>query len=341
MYKVGIIGLGKIAAGYGSPQDKAPYCHVGGIRFSKKVKLAAAADPSENARKDFLSKWGPLFPDVSLYDSSEEMLKSEPLDIVAICVKGPLHHQVVMQVLQAAPRAIFLEKPPTCSLWEMDTMLAAARLRNVSITVSYSRHWAPHVLRLEQLVAEGLIGQVGTVVGFTGGSLLSYASHTTDLICQFANYHPIAVYARGTTHEQAVPEGYIPEPSVNAMVIEFANGITGVQVGADGPYGGFYCEVTGSEGRVRAGLYTPPFACRKDGTEIDLCKLGMPEQASVFTVAYDQIANHLDGGPPPACTNEHFVAVHEIGFGGIESVITNRRVPVPNTNRTRRIFANG
>jgi len=340
MYEVGVIGLGQIAAGYGTPQDKAPYCHVGGIRFSRKVRLAAVSDVSEKARAAFKEKWGALFPDAKYYPSGAAMLQSEPLDIVAICVKGPLHHQVFMETVKASPRAIFLEKPPSCSLWEMDTMVAAAKAKSIPITVSYSRHWTPHVLRLAELVQEGLIGEVRSVIGYTGSAFLSFASHTTDLICQFAGYCPVAVYARGSVGGEA-PAGYQPEPAMSGMLIEFANGVDGIQVGQDGAHGGFCCEVIGTEGRVRAGMYTPPFACKRDGTEIELSRHRMPEPASVLTVAYNQIADHLDGGPLPHCTDEQFITVNEIGFAGIESVITNRRVPVPNRNRTRRFFANG
>ena len=103
-------------------------------------------------------------------------------DIIGVCVRGPDHFYVMMQTIAASPKAIFLEKPPSCSLEQMDVMVAAARKKNVPITVSYSRHWARHVLELEKLVKDGLIGQVRMVLGYVGGNVLSFASHTTDLI---------------------------------------------------------------------------------------------------------------------------------------------------------------
>ena len=75
---------------------------------------------------------------------------------------------------------------------------------------------------------------------------------------------------------------------------------------------------------------------------MDLGRHDIPEAScSPFKVAYEQIAAHLDGGPQPDCTGTDFVAVHEIGFGGIESLLTGRRVEIPNQNRTRKIFADG
>lgn len=340
-YRVGVIGLGKIAAMYGTPADAAPYCHIGGILKSDRVKLAAVADMSEDAREKFHSVWGSALPgDLRWYGSGAEMLAEESLDIVAVCVRGPYHFAAMEEVLAAAPRAVFLEKPPSCSLAEMDALVAAAREKRIPITVSYSRHWAPHVLRLQELVREGLIGEVQTVVGYTGHSFLSFASHTTDLICQFAGYCPTAVYARGRVSGEA-PEGFEPEPALESMLIEFANGVSGIQVGAQGEHGGFYCDVFGTEGMARAGIYIRPYARSKKGEAVDLEALGMPANAGVFTVAYDQIAGYLDGGPLPHCTDADWHAVNEIGFAGIESVHANARIILPNANRARKVYANG
>ena len=345
MYRVGVIGLGSIAAGYGTPTEAAPYCHVGGIRHSSRVCLAAVADLSAERREGFRAKWGAAFPEVHYYAAVDEMLAAERLDIVAVCVRGPHHFAVTREVLAAPCRAIFLEKPPTCSLAELDELLRLARAKSVSITGSYSRHWVPHVLRLEELVAGGIIGEVKTVVGYAGGLFLSFASHTTDLLCQFAGYRPVAVQARGRvapeTAARTPADAGEPEPQLESLHVEFASGVVGFQVGADGPHGCFYADVFGTAGRARVGMYVDPLVTDAKGQAIDLAAQGLPPPASVFTVAYNQIADHLDGGAPPACTGGELLAVAEIGFGGIESARSGRRVVLPNTQRTRRIFANG
>ncbi len=339
MYSVGVIGLGKIAAMYGKPEDAAPYCHVGGIRHSDRVELTAVCDISAEVTDAFRERWGGSFPDLHYHDSFAKMWAADTPDVIAVCVRGPDHFDVMMEVIEAGPRAIFLEKPPTCSLEQMDAMVAAAKAKGIPITVSYSRHWSPHVLRLQELVREGLIGEVKQVVAYTGGSFLSFTSHVTDLICQFAGYDARAIYARGHAHGEA-PDGYEGEPALDAAILEFDSGILGIHVGQQGEHGGFYCDVIGTEGLVRAGIYTKPFARTKDGP-VDLAQHGMPGNASVFQVAYEQIADHLDGGPLPHCTDEAWHVVHELGFAGIESVLTSQRVEIPNANRSRKVYANG
>ena len=66
MYRIGIIGLGSIAARYSNPSAPHPYCHTGGIRQCEATDLVAVADPSENRKTEFKETWGPGFPDRSI-----------------------------------------------------------------------------------------------------------------------------------------------------------------------------------------------------------------------------------------------------------------------------------
>lgn len=91
MYRVGVTGLGNIAARHSTPDDPFPYCHVGGIRLWKATPLVAVADLSKERRDKFAKTWGPAFPEGSIryYESEIQTLENETLDIVAVCVRGP------------------------------------------------------------------------------------------------------------------------------------------------------------------------------------------------------------------------------------------------------------
>ncbi len=82
LFKVGLIGLGKIAAGYGSPDEAAPYCHAGGLRKAGRFELAGAADLFEGARQNFSAKWGEAFPGTRLFEDIASLLAAGPLDVV-------------------------------------------------------------------------------------------------------------------------------------------------------------------------------------------------------------------------------------------------------------------
>jgi predicted dehydrogenase len=342
MYRVGVIGLGSIAARYSNPNDPYPYCHVGGIRLCAATQLVAVADMSKERRDEFAQTWGPAFPEGSFryYESETQMLESETLDIVAVCVRGPWHFAVMQNVLKADIKAIFLEKPMGCSLNEVDEMTAAANSKGVPIVVDYSRHWGPHVLRLQELVKNGLVGEVKSVIGYCGGGVLSFAIHTTDMICQFAGYDPASV--TGTVEGGGdAPNPYEPEPAVVSAHIACKSGVQAFHVGHHGRAPAFAVDVLGTEGQLRAGFYCETFLRDKDGKRVDNATLGLPPNESVHKVAYGQIAAYLDGGPAPHCSGADYLAVNEIGFATIESDRTRQRIEIPSVSRNRLIFANG
>ena len=341
MYRVGIIGLGSIAARYSTPDDAYPYCHAGGIRLCETTELVAVADMSAERQAEFQQTWGPGFPDNSInyYETDVQMLESEDLDIVAVCVRGPHHFQVMQNVLKADIKAIFLEKPAGCSLEEVDTMTAGADLKGIPIVVDYTRHWAPHLIRLQSLIKDGLIGEVQTVIGYCGGGILSFAIHTTDMICQFAGYDPISV-SGFVSGGGDVPESYEPEPAVVGSTIQFESGVIGFHVGNHGTRGGFSVDILGNEGSIQTGFYSGA-TVQRAGKLVDNATLDLPENASPFKVAYKQITDYLDGGALPDCARDDYTAVNEIGFATIESGITGQTIQLPCQNRKRLIFANG
>jgi predicted dehydrogenase len=352
LYKAAIVGLGAIAQGYGSPSDAAPYCHSGGILKSLRWQLKAAADPFEAARTGFSQKWGEAFPHTTLYADLDEMLAADTYDCIAVCVRGPYHQEIMRQVFEAKPRLIFLEKPPTPSLQDQDELLELARQSGIPVTVSYSRHWGPNVLQMEQAVRAGLIGEVQSVVAYCGGQILSFASHTTELLCQFATATaagaPVSASATGldSTSERAVvplefaSRGFEIEPVLTALQVRFSNGVLATQIGSQSEHGQFYADIFGTKGRVQIGFYGKYSAFNLENEPLELPAL--PENQGPFFFAYDQIASYLDNGTLPDCTNEAFAVVNEIGFGAIESIRAGGApISLPCQKRDRLIYANG
>ncbi len=339
VYSVALIGLGRIASGYGKPDDPASYCHSTGLLHCPRVRLTAVADPSPESVDRYALKWGKAMGDYGVYDSFEALWDAQRCDIVSLCVRGPHHFRLMKSIIAAGPRHIFLEKPPTCSLAEADELVADAKRAGIAITVSYSRHWSPVNLRLQQLVADGLIGPVRRVIGYSDPAYLSASCHGLDAMSQFAGYEPLAVYARGRK-TATVPDGYEPDPTLSLAVVEYANGVTGVLHGGAGEHGVFYCDVHGDNGFVRSGMYTPPIV--RVGKEVSSVEdMGIDARISPFANAYQQIADYLDGGSSPHCTDTHWQAINELAFAGIDSMDGGCRVELPSTQRNRLVFANG
>ena len=337
MYKIGIVGLGNIAYKYATPDQPYPYCHAGGARQSERVEVVAAADPDAERREDFNGMYGP----VRLYESADQMYANEALDIVAVCVRGPIHEEVTLSAIEAGPRVVFEEKPAGCSLQQVDNIHAAATDKNVMVVVSHSRHWGPHVVHMAKRIREGLIGGVVSVVGYCKGSILSFSVHETDMICQFAGYDPIAVTATTSPSDRETPEGWEVEPNIHGAFIQYANGVVAFHVGNDGPNRAFYVDVFGTQGRAFVPFYEVPKAWDAENKEMPEDALDLPPKASPFLVAYEQIADFLDGGAPAECGPDMYRPVNEVAFGMIESGISGERIALPCAKRDRLIFANG
>jgi len=334
-YKAGLIGLGRIAAIYSKPTEQYPYCHAGGIRLADGVELVAAAEPDDARREEVGKEWG--IP--RLYKSADKMLAAEELDVAAVCAKGPLHAELSLKVIDAGVRVLFLEKPAGCSLNEVDEVASRAAKTGVFVTVSHTRHWGPHMLELARRVREGLLGEVQSVASYCGGGILGFAAHNVDMLCQFAGYDPAEVFAFGKRGVEPVPEGWEAEYHVDGATAQFASGVVGYLVGNHGKRPAFAVEVMGTEGYGRIGFYQhDPELFDADGKPIEM---ELPPDASPFQVAYEQIVDYLDNGPPPECGPEQYAPVNELAFGMIESIATGRAVKLPNTKRDRRIYCMG
>ena len=79
----------------------------------------------------------------------------------------------------------------------------------------------------------------------------------------------------------------------------------------------------------------------ESGNVVDHNILNLPDNVSVFKVAYQQIVDYLEGGPLPDCSRNSYMAVNEIGFATIESGKTRQLVNLPNLRRDRLVYANG
>jgi len=95
-YRVGIIGCG----GRGRQ-------HAQGYAACDRVSIVACADPmAENARR-----LAEEYQVDRVYDDYREMLERENLDVVSVCTWTGLHHDMIIDSVEAGVRLINAEKP--------------------------------------------------------------------------------------------------------------------------------------------------------------------------------------------------------------------------------------
>tara|TARA_B100000315_G_scaffold208766_1_gene204255 strand:+ start:98 stop:1198 length:1101 start_codon:yes stop_codon:yes gene_type:complete len=88
-----------------------------------------------------------------------EMVNHQDIDLVAVSVRVPLHHDMVMAALEAG-KHVFCEWPLGANLAEAQEMASLARSKGVRHMVGLQARGAPPLLRLRELLAEGYVGEM-------------------------------------------------------------------------------------------------------------------------------------------------------------------------------------
>jgi phthalate 4,5-cis-dihydrodiol dehydrogenase len=166
-----------------------------GLMKHARVALVAAADPRDEARRQFSRDFG-----APTYETVEAMCADAAVD--AIYVATPHAYHAAHSIAAArAGKHVLVEKPMALSLDEAAAMIGAAREANVKIVVGPSHSFDAPIAHARRIVASGELGRVRmvTAVNYTdflyrprrpedldtsrgGGVLLSQAAHQVDIV---------------------------------------------------------------------------------------------------------------------------------------------------------------
>lgn len=119
--RVGVLGAGRMARH-----------HVQTILKSSGVALVAVADPSATARESI----GALAPSARLFESLDQMLRDEALDIVHIVTPPDTHHAAALAALEAGCH-IYVEKPFASSVKEATQVLELAEREGLIVCAGH------------------------------------------------------------------------------------------------------------------------------------------------------------------------------------------------------------
>lgn len=94
---------------------------------------------------------------VYAYDSFEEVLADERVDLITVAVPNDSHLDIVVRALEAGKNVI-CEKPVALSLADLDKMIAAAEKSGKVFSVHQNRRFDVDYLAIKKIVEEGTIG---------------------------------------------------------------------------------------------------------------------------------------------------------------------------------------
>ncbi|QDV67901.1 putative oxidoreductase YvaA [Rosistilla carotiformis] len=266
----------------------------------------------------------------------EKMLQQVQPEFVAICSRhADQHHAMALAAIEAGARGLYIEKPICRTPAEADTLLAACAKHSAKIAVAHRNRYHPALPQIQQLIAEGRIGNLLELRGrgkgdHRGGAedLWVLGSHILNLVDYFTG-PPKSCSAvmlqegRPVTAADVRPgaEGLGPLAG-NALHARYETAAGPIayydSVAKDGTAGTAFClQLLGSEGTITIHMDGRPLAYLCEGSPFRPPKT--PRQWLPISSGGAGVAE-----PNPeavADSSHHITAVRDL----IEAVDENRR----------------
>ncbi|MGG3467214.1 Gfo/Idh/MocA family oxidoreductase [Neobacillus pocheonensis] len=226
MLKAALIGLGDIST-----------IHLPAIKANPNVELIAVCDLDEGARN--------IVPEARFYTDYQEMLESEELDVVHICLPHYLHNPVTKTCVEKGVH-VFLEKPLGLNTEEaLEIVELEHNHPDIKICVCFQNRYNESFEMLQEIAQSGEYGKIVGIKGLVawhrpksyydvkpwrgqmkyagGGVMINQALHTMDLM-QLLGGRIESI--RGNV-DQLLDYEIEVEDSASAR-IQFENGATGL-----------------------------------------------------------------------------------------------------------------
>jgi predicted dehydrogenase len=163
VYRVGIIGLGRIGFTLGFDQKREqPASHSRAFGENKRIGLAGGFDTDRKK----LAAWKAAYPKARAYESIKEMMNDGFWDIVVIAVPEEAHLSVFSEVCLYTPRLVVLEKPVAAGLDDALSIQRLAKEFRVPVCVNHERRFSADYIYVKKLLDSRKLGAVRLVSGY-------------------------------------------------------------------------------------------------------------------------------------------------------------------------------
>ena len=158
--RVGIIGA-NLSYGWGAR------AHIPALRALPEFEISAVS----TTRMETAQETAQHFDIPLAFDDYRQLVVHPDVDLVAVCVRVPAHHELVMAAL-AAGKHVFCEWPFGRDLAEAVAMRDLALARGVRHMVGLQGRGEPAVQRMRTMIADGYVGRVlAATLRASGGGL--------------------------------------------------------------------------------------------------------------------------------------------------------------------------
>ncbi|ELZ24551.1 oxidoreductase [Haloterrigena salina JCM 13891] len=306
-----MVGLGWWTREHAIPAvENADYC-------TTTVLVSSSTEKAEEVATDLEGIEGTL-----TYDEYADGAATDAYDAVYICTPNGLHRDHV-EAAAAHDKAILCEKPLEATVENAQALVDACREADVPLMVAYRLQTEPVARRARELIRDGAIGNVVSILGHMSDTILDAADETSwrfdpdlaggttlndigiyplNTIRFILEEDPQAVYAR-TESEQPAYEGTDEHA---AFQLEFPDGTLASCTVTHSATVTSSLRFVGTEGELSIeGLFFPNTrkVLRVSGPDIE--SEYQPEPVDQMREEFDYFANRLQRGLDPEPDGEH------------------------------------
>ena len=131
---------------------------IPGIRAAERSELVAVASRDLNRAQSYAREW-----DIPRAHGSYQDLLADPgVDVIYNALPNTLHCEWTVKTAEAGKHTL-CEKPLAVTVDEVDQMMAAAEQNDIVLFEAYMYRHHPQMLKLQELVEDGTIGDVRVV----------------------------------------------------------------------------------------------------------------------------------------------------------------------------------
>jgi predicted dehydrogenase len=228
MFKIGIIGCGKIAQ----------VRHIPEYAANPDAELAGYFDLNLERAEQLAQQYGG-----KAFASYQDLLADPSIDAVSVCTANSSHAEISIAALRAG-KHVLCEKPMATTQADCDAMVQAAEENGRYLMIGQNQRLAKAHVKAKELIDSGLIGEIisfRTTFGHGGpetwsvdpgkstwffdknraamGAMADLGIHKTDLIHYLTGDHVVETTARLVTMDKRGADGELIGVDDNAICI--------------------------------------------------------------------------------------------------------------------------
>jgi predicted dehydrogenase len=111
------------------------------------------------------------------FTSVEQALDNQAFDAAVLCSPTAFHMPAILELLQAKIKRIYIEKPVSHNLEQVDEVLKLANAYTAKIIVGYDLHFDPGMMKVHELIQSNAVGKIVSVNAVVGQYLPTWRPH--------------------------------------------------------------------------------------------------------------------------------------------------------------------